>query len=150
MNLVDEQAFFELAKKLEAERIASNEYIAVSPSSSIAEIDDEIEDEEWAIEKWLRLQNEEEEQKETSRRRLTAPPTEIRKRASKTPVKSIVSKVDELQARQIELVHQQINLQKILVENALIAQEEAKERLLLAKAQRASAELEHQQKLNNF
>lgn len=127
----DDEAFFDLAKKMEAERVAKlSQNMAISPDSSIIHVmpeGDEIpEDEEWGIDRWLRLQNEEE---QSARGRLTAPSAELTKR---TTLKSSENKVDELRARQVQLVDQQINLQK------------AKERLMLTKAQRVCAELEQQ------
>lgn len=73
-------------------------------------------------------------------KRLTAPPSEVRKRKGKknNPNDEMV---ELLRDKQIELVHKQIELHDILIENAKIAHEERKEKLLLARLMRRSEEL---------
>lgn len=105
------------------------------------------EDDETAIDRWVRLQNED----ANLNRRLTAPPNEVRKRSKKQirpqPKRSTLDNVvDQLRQKQIELVDQQILVQKVMLENALIAKKEAEERLMMVKAQRVCAELDQKRK----
>lgn len=75
--------------------------------------------------------------------RLTAPAEEIikRKRTKKaSPMQDDVTA--QLRAKQMKLVDDQLKLNAVLLENATIAGEEAKERLKMATAQRKLAEIE--------
>lgn len=104
-----------------------------------------MEEEEFELDRRLRLQREEEEAGTAGLTgRLTAPESERRQR----PKKAAPSKTNyddttaQLRAKQMKLIDEQIKLQKVLLENAMIAQEEAKERVKLITAQRQSAEIE--------
>lgn len=148
--------FADLVKKYEAKRMkhaAEEERMGVSGESH-GEVDQSnnpvIEDEEteWPVERWLRLQREEEMENASPAGRLTAPPKEVRNRYQKKTVNKTKSDsanmelVDELRAKQLQLVDEQIYLQKVLQVNALYAQEEAKDRSELAKRQLQMAEIE--------
>lgn len=154
---MDLYAFAELAKQLEGERLQR-----LSPSermnvSNVAYSDLEMveEDDEWPIERFLRLQDDE---PSGTRGRLTAPAGETRKRkrAKKTTPDETNAMVDELRSKQLALVNEQLELHKILQETALInrenasiAKEEAMERLAMVKVQRQIAEIELQAKRMN-
>lgn len=135
--------------ELEAQRkqnTTNRNGMMVSTTSSVVRMDynfDE-EDEEWPIERHIRLQEEEE---AATRGRLTAPPHEIQQRR---PKKKQMTKndlqIDELRAKQIVLVDEQIYLHKIQQENATATQEKIQEELALIKTQRGIAELELNEK----
>lgn len=138
-------AFVDLAKNLEAKRLENEDYlerIMLSNAESIDHAENLYgnpinDDQEWPIDRWVRLQAEEE---AGTRDRLTAPQNEIRKRKPKPKAIRKNETVDQLRAMQIDLVAEQTHLQKILQTNALIAQEEAQERLELKKIERQNAE----------
>lgn len=94
-------------------------------------------DPEWPINRWLRLQAEEE---ADTRGRLTSPRNEVRKRQPQEKASRKNKTVDHLREKQLEYVNEQIYLQKVLQENAAIAQDEARARLDLAKFQQQNAE----------
>ncbi|XP_031635462.1 uncharacterized protein LOC116348570, partial [Contarinia nasturtii] len=71
--------------------------------------------------------------------KLTGPPDEVRRRYKRVSDSNLTSK---LRQKQLELVEQQLEVQKVLHENAIIANEEAKERLQMVKAQREIAEID--------
>lgn len=118
-------------------------------------------DQEWSVERHMRLAAEvENEERAALRNRLTAPPNEIRRRDRASRIPNDNTK--QLRAKQLELVNQQLNLQevlqgearekaqvvaeqlklqKMLQENAMIANEEAKERLKAATAKRKAEEI---------
>lgn len=108
------------------------------------------EDDEFPLDRQLRLMREEEEEEEQraySSGRLTAPPNEVRRRAKRMPTHQTTQDVAaELREKQMELVNEQLKLQKLLIQNAEIAQKEAKERLKMVAAQRQCAEIELQLK----
>lgn len=112
------------------------------------------ENDETSVDRILRLR-EEEDRNAHLNSRLTAPPNEVRKRR-KQPATSTVTQtssvnlVDRLRQRQLDLVEGQIRLNQIQTDNALIAQEEARERLMMAKANRICAELEQKMKQQEF
>lgn len=125
------------------------------------------ENDETEIDRWVRMMDEEEKENNGNnvRRvlnndgvnvngRLTAPPSEIRKRAKRVkPSKSatsnnIDSNIDDLRKKQTELISEQIKVQKLLFENAYLAQLEMKERIRLAKAQADLAESDLHAKSN--
>lgn len=94
------------------------------------------EDEEFEIDRQLRLAREEEEEASLGRR-LLAPSAEIRIRNRPTKKgKPNDDMIQNLRKRQFELVNLQINLHKVLLENAKITQQECKEKLLLAQTLR--------------
>jgi hypothetical protein len=142
-------SFVHLAKRLEVQRLKNakqaNQLIVISDSGS------EIEDEEWPIDRWLRLQAEEE---AGTSGRLTAPRNEVRKRQpKKKPANKNDLQVNELRLKQKALVDEQLALQKIQKEIAElelndkkeispIVKEEALERLRLLKIKREIAEIE--------
>lgn len=103
------------------------------------------EDDEFSIERQMRLAREEEEGGGSLHRRLVAPPSEIRRRNTNKQ-KQIANRnenpliIEALRKKQSELVDLQINTQKILFENAKIAQAEAKEKYLLSRMLRVNAE----------
>lgn len=104
-------------------------------------------EEEWPVERWLRLQAEEEAE---TNGRLTAPAKEIRKRAPKRKANNTNDVlINELRAKQIALVDEQIQLHKMQQENAAIAKEEATERMELLKTQRKIAEIDLNAKQNS-
>lgn len=140
----------------------ANESIEISDSLSdnaneanelnrINDIGPEMEDEEWPIDRWLRLREEEE---ADTRGRLTAPRNEVRKRQpKKKPANKNELQFNELRIKQNALVDEQIALQKIQKEIAElelkekkeiapIAKEEAQERLRLLKMQCEIAEID--------
>lgn len=89
----------------------------------------DIEEEEWPVARWIRLQEEEEAE---TRGRLTAPSNEIRKRQTKKKSNSKNDQlVDELRNKQIDLVDQQIALQKLQREIAESELDKNKEKLKL-------------------
>lgn len=97
---------------------------------------DQPEDEEFEIDRHLRLVREEEEEASLGRR-LLAPPGEIKIRNRQTKKgKPNDDMIQNLRKKQFELVNLQINLHKVLLENAKITQQECKEKLLLAQALR--------------
>lgn len=53
-----------------------------------------------------------------------------------------LSLIDKLREKQLQLVEHQLNLQKNLLTNAEILQEEAQERLAISKAQHMSAKID--------
>lgn len=118
------------------------------------EYHDEYSDEEWKIERWIRLQEEERQGLKTSKKnhfnengvdtgRLTAPPNEVRRRRRPASKKMEIDEmINELRFQQVELVKAQIKVQEELLKNAKIENAERNERLLLAKAERRCAELE--------
>lgn len=71
--------------------------------------------------------------------RLTAPPNEIRRR-NRQKSKQNGETIDTLRKKQDQLLDLQIDLHKILIENAKITREECTEKLLLAEALRKNAE----------
>lgn len=92
-------------------------------------VNDHPEDDETTIDRQVRLQNEEEADEQHTAGvtgRLTAPPSEIRSRASSRapPINDVVGL---LRQNQLKLVEEQLKLQKLLLENASLAQEDAKE-----------------------
>lgn len=89
----------------------------------------------------LQGEEEEEQQRTGLGGRLTAPVHEIRRRHRQVPVNQGVA-IDQLRLKQMELADEQLKLQKILLENAVIAQEEAKERVKLVTIQRKIAEID--------
>lgn len=114
------------------------------------------EDEEWEIERRMRLLQEEEDEEERQRRsgiRLTAPPSEVRRRSKQPKHTQQSNRVDitaQLRAKQMELVDVQVNVQKLLFENATIAQKEATERLAMTVALRKCAEIDLASKTREF
>lgn len=132
-------SFLDLVKELEAKRLANVDHVErmllSNNDSCTNENPEEAFDDEFPIDRWLRLQAEEE---ANTRGRLTAPIGEIRKRQPKANTKKTagnIQMVDQLRAKQINFVDEQTYLQKILQENASIAQDEARERLDLVKMQ---------------
>lgn len=82
---------------------------------------------------------------------LTAPPEEVRHRPrqpKRTPRSNQIDITADLRAKQMELVDVQLNVQKLLLETAKIAQYEANERLATAKALRKCAELDLASKMS--
>lgn len=135
-NIADDSSnaeIFELMKSLEAERTNSAD-IQTSPMSDDIQILPE--DEEFHVERMLRLR---EEERATTNKRLLAPPDEVRKRQIKSK-KTDDNLINELRLKQIEMVDLQISVQQTLLENARILQDEAIERLELTKIQRRIAE----------
>lgn len=92
----------------------------------------------------------EKEEDKSNRNLLTAPPQEMGQPNNQT------SKLDQGDAdattqlwnKQMELVNEQLKLQKILLENAMIAKYEAKKRLKMSIAQRKIAEMDLQLREN--
>lgn len=172
---MNEGIFFALAKSLEAERLENISHTtfrgnALSALDSDVVVNDWVpqddmpEDQEWPVERWLRLQDEEDQanrrgnSKRTTTRtnvqerlrnetaanlsgRITCPPDEVRKRVQQSKPNND-DLVNELRCKQIELINEQIEVQKVLRETSLIQQEEAKERRMLVQAQTAYAELD--------
>ena len=108
-------------------------------------------DEPWIdpIQRQIPSQEEEEMANAGTRDRLTAPRSEVRPRRAKSNQRTVLNDsqlIDELRQKQLTLLDEQIYLQKILQENALIAQEEAQERLMHIQIQRKIAEIELKQK----
>lgn len=103
-------------------------------------------DEGFPIDRWLQHQEEEDRRNAGTSGRLTAPPSETRRRrrsgSRQQPAPNENNLTDQLRAKQLQLVDEQIHLQQILQENARIQQEEHTERMELAKIQRRIAELE--------
>lgn len=124
-----------------------------TPEAANAMADEPIpSDEEWPIDRYLRLQYEQDMEDAGPSGRLTAPPTEVRRRKTAqkaTPVESNAV-LDELRTKQLTLVNEQLQLQKILKETALIAKEEAKERMAMVKIQRQIAEIDLKEKKKTF
>lgn len=104
---------------------------------------DHLEDFEFPLDRQLRLlqEAEEEEQRGGLTGRLTAPLNEKRSRPTTQSSNRII---DQLRAKQLELVDVQLKVQQKLLENAEIANEEAQERLKMTTAQRKQAEIELQ------
>lgn len=101
------------------------------------------EDDEFPIDRHLRLAREEEEEERARLSgRLTAPADEIRRRTKKAPSNNQDDVVAQLRIKQIQLADEQLKVQKVLLETATIAQDEAKERLKMVAAQRKRAEIE--------
>lgn len=133
-NEMDIHAFTDLTKKLEAQRlrnVPSTERLQMSEviQSDLEVIDniDNIDEEEWPIDRFLRLQHEQDMQDAGTSGRLTAPQGERQQRKSRqktTPTENNVL-VDELRTKQLALVNEQLELQKILQETALINRENA-------------------------
>lgn len=147
-------SFIDLAKQLEAERMQNADKADRMAVSNDGERCDgavnqmiELEDDEWPVARWVRLQ--EEAEAETNGR-LTAPENEIQKRRPrKRPTTNRNDAlIDELRAKQIELAEEQIYLQKIQQDTALFARNEAEERLQLIKIQRQIAEIDLNKKQN--
>lgn len=104
---------------------------------------DHPEDDEFPIDRQLRILNEEEEEQRAGLTgRLTAPEHEIRRRQRRSKSINQDDTTAQLRAKQIELVEEQLKLHKTLSENAAIAKEEAKERLKMVATQRKIAELD--------
>lgn len=133
-----------------------NHRMHVSPvASDFGELRDEHpSDYEFPLDRALRLQREEDTRLAG---RLTSPPDEVRRRprtkvskakgsvsnqARTSETSTVDSLLNDLRRKQLDLLNEQINVQKVLCQNALIAQDEAQERVLLIKAQTACAELE--------
>lgn len=102
------------------------------------------EDDEWELDRRIRLTREMEQEQGHLNRRLTAPPNEIRRRNRSRQTQSANrngnSTIDSLREKQMQLVDLQIDLQKVLLENAKITQKETQEKYLYTKALRMSAE----------
>lgn len=101
------------------------------------------------IQRQIRSQEKEEMANAGTHGRLTAPRNEVRPRRAKSNRRTVLKDgqmIDELRQKQLKLVNEQIYLQKILQENASIAQEEARERLMHVQIQRKIAEIELKQK----
>lgn len=100
-----------------------------------------IDDEEWPLQRHMRLAEEaENEERGGISELLTAPPHEIRQRNRQNRNQN--DKTAQFREKQLQLVNEQLNLQKMLQENATIANEEGKERLKAATALRQAAEIE--------
>lgn len=149
-NSMDLNEFAAYAKKLEAKRMknAPEEDRMIVSGEPFVDVEGsynpEMEEEEWRIDRYLRLQAEEEMRNVGPAGRLTAPPNEARTRKRK-PNKMNTDQtdfVDELRAKQLKLVDEQIYLQNILQQNALNVQEEIRDRHALVKANLAIAELD--------
>lgn len=131
------------------------------------------ENDETEIDRWLRMMNEEEEENNgnnlphllnndgvNASGRLTAPQNEVRKRQKgpkssfnpSNPAKSDDGddSVEQLRRKQIDLVSEQIKVQKMMFENAYLTQFELKERIRIAQIQAKSAELDLASKTNLF
>lgn len=103
-------------------------------------------DEEFEIERWLRIQRENEALDVGTGGRLTAPQDEVRHRRRQSQQRQVPPNsglTDTLRTSQINLVEEQIYLQQILQENARIAQEEA---LAMAQLQRRILEIDLEMK----
>lgn len=107
--------------------------------------EDNPELDEFPLDRQLRLLQEEEEEERRGglTGRLTAPRSEKRSRPT---TQSSNQAIDRLRTKQMELVDVQLKVQQKLLENAEIANEEAKERLKMTTAQRKQAEIELQMK----
>lgn len=106
-------------------------------------------DNEWSIDRLIRLQEEDEAQ---TNGRLTAPSNEIRTRKrkqKKQPANGTDVEVHELRLKQKLLVDQQIKLQKMQQENEALIKQQLKEKMELIKIRREIAELELEEKKNN-
>lgn len=107
------------------------------------------EDEEWELDRQLRiLREQEEEERAGSHGRLTAPQHEVRRRQkqpSRTEANQVVE-TSQLRAKQMLLVEKQLELHDMMIGTEKIKQEEAKERLKMTTAQRKLAELDLQAK----
>lgn len=158
---MDLPTFLDHVKGLEAKRMANaddSSRMAVSDDSDVRLIDrthpldQELpEDEPWIdpIQRQIRSQEEEEMANAGTGGRLTAPRNEVRPRRARSNQHTVLNDsqlIDELRQKQLTLVNEQIYLQKILQENASIAQEEARERLMHIQIQRKIAEIELKQK----
>lgn len=130
-------------ERLEAERVHAylNDLQPLPPG-------ERPEDDDTWIDRLVRIDREEAlNTNGSSSRRLVAPSHEINKRQ---PRKAKANRnddemVNQLRAKQLELVNIQINVQKTMHESAKIAQKEAIERLQLARIQRTIAENDLQQ-----
>lgn len=80
----------------------------------------------------------------------TAPPQEIIYQRKQTPSINKNDASIQLVEKQIELVNEKMKLQKVLLQTALIAQEEAKERLNLTRIQRKIADIDLHLKENEL
>lgn len=124
-----------------------------TPAAANAMADEPIpSDEEWSVDRYLRLQYERDMEDAGPSGRLTAPPAEVRRRKTAQKATSAESNavLDELRTKQIALVNEQLQLQIILKETALIAKEEAKERMAMVKIQRQIAEIDLKEKQKGF
>lgn len=92
------------------------------PEASALEDEPIPSEEEWAIDRWLRLQREQDMENAGTSGRLTAPPAEIRRRKRPQKMASTENNalVDELRTKQLALVTEQLELQQILQETALM------------------------------
>lgn len=141
---ITHSAFVNLAKELEAKRM---ENLSQADRMFLSNSEMDAVENEFSTDRWmLGMQVKDE---ISTNNRLTAPRSELRKRKPIPKPKSKAvgnsQKVDQLRAKQIELVDEQFYLQKILQENATIAQEEAQERLNLSKVQCQIAEINAQE-----
>lgn len=149
-----------IRQEQQKEQLETNNLAQPTPKSS--EYDNDVyeypEDEEWSIERQLRLLREEEERQRAGLGgRLTAPAEEVRRRYNRKP--STVNKRDdlitELREKQMKLLDEQTKLQKLLqeeakerIQEAKHRIEEAKDRRRLVSAQRECAEIELRLKKN--
>lgn len=173
---MDIHSFTDLAKKLEAHRLKNSwtEDRMEVPNESVANSDVNLEaitppsvtptDQGFAIDNWLRMQNEQDIQNVGSNGRLTDGEAQKRKRQPKSVSQPKESDagftphlIDELRKKQIELVNQQLETQHRLQENAMfereniaIKREELMERIALVKAKRQIVELGLKQKQNEM
>lgn len=146
--------FVDLTKQLEARRMANAEVEHRMVLSSIAEsvIEQNIEHnfeehEETSMNRYFRSQ---EEEMAAMDGRLTAPQDEVRKRRPRTNTSNKNDLlVEELRAKQLTLVDEQIYLHKIQQESAFISQEKSKEELALMKTRRKIAAIELKEKQEN-
>lgn len=139
--------FHDMAKQQESQRLSNADQADQMLVSRNGENDrhailQEIEEDmhvELPVARWLRLQEEEE---ANTSGRLTAPQNEVRKRGRKrkSPGENDAL-IEDLRKKQMALVDDQIYLQKVLVDNAMIAREEAQEKLELIKIQRKIAQI---------
>lgn len=88
------------------------------------------------------VQDNDENGQQNSDIRLTAPPEEVRHRQKQSKRSNQADVTAQLRAKQMEIANVQLAVQKILLENAKIAKDEANERLATAKALRQCAELD--------
>lgn len=141
------EEFFDSANRQESQRLSNaNQAVRMFVSNDgeddvnaiLRELDKDMHV-EFPVTRWLRLQEEEE---ANTSGRLTAPQNEVRKRGQKRkPVSENDALIEGLRKKQMALVDDQIYLQKLLFDNAMIARDEAKEKLELVKIQRKIAQL---------